>query len=65
MRHFLSLVASYRNSGRIGDQAKALVLMKVLSKGDDRIIVQLYTKQIFTFHRKRFHQEYQKLLTGS
>ena len=45
MRHFLSLVASYRNSGRIGDQAKALVLMKVMSKGDDRIIVQLYISQ--------------------
>ena len=45
MRHFLSLVASYHNSGRIGDQAKALVLMKVMSKGDDRIIVQLYISQ--------------------
>ena len=53
MRHFLSLVASYRNSGRIGDQAKALVLMKVMSEGDDRIIVQLYTKQMIHISQEK------------
>ena len=53
MRHFLSLVASYHNSGRIGDQAKALVLMKVMSKGDDRIIVQLYTKQMIHISQEK------------
>ena len=66
-----SLVASH-NSGRIGGKAKALVLVTVMSKGDDRAIVQLsndfskaaeqllFETEKFTFHRKRFHREYQR-----
>ena len=41
MGQLLSLVASCHNFVRIGGKAKALVLLKVMSKGDDRIIVQL------------------------
>ena len=40
MGQLLSLVASYHNFVRIGGKAKDLVL-KVMSKGDGRIIVQL------------------------
>ena len=40
MGQLLSLVASCHISGRIGGKAKALVLVKVKNKGDDRIIVQ-------------------------
>ena len=40
MWQLLSLVASCHNSGGIGGKAKVLVLTKVMSKGDDRIIVQ-------------------------
>ena len=70
MGQLLSLVASCYIIGRIGGNAKALVLVKVMSEGDERIIVHLsnifqtqqssyYTKQ------KKFHQEYEKLFTGS
>ena len=41
MGQLLSLVASYHNFVRIGGKATALVLLKVMSKGNDRIIVQL------------------------
>ena len=40
MGELLSLVASCHISRRIGGKAKALVLPKVKSKRDDRIIVQ-------------------------
>ena len=40
MGQLLSLVANYHNSARVGGKAKALVLANVMSKGDDRIIVQ-------------------------
>ena len=43
MGQLLSLVASCHNSRRIGGKAKALILAKVMSKGDDRIIVQPLT----------------------
>ena len=39
MGQLLSLVANCHTSGRIGGKAKDLVLAKVMSKGDDRIIV--------------------------
>ena len=41
MGQLLSRVASCHNCGRIGGKAKAFVLVKVMSKGDDKIIVQL------------------------
>ena len=41
MGQLLSLVASCYNFVRIGGKAKDLVLVKVMSKGYDRIIVQL------------------------
>ena len=75
MGQLLSLVASCHNFVRIG--GKALVLLKVMSKGDDRIIVQisnnfskaaeqlLHKTEVITFHRKKFHHKYQKLLTGA
>ena len=40
MGELLSLVANCHNSGRTGSKATALVLAKVMSKRDDRIIVQ-------------------------
>ena len=40
MEQLLSLVASYHIFGRIGGKAKALVLAKVKSKANDRIIVE-------------------------
>ena len=40
MGQLLSLVANCHNSCRIGGKAKALVLAKVMNKGDGRIIVQ-------------------------
>ena len=60
-----------------GGKAKSLVWVKVTSKEDDRIIVQslnhfskaaeqLVNKQNwFTFHRKKFPQDNQILLTGA
>ena len=41
MGQLLSLVASYHNFVRISGKAKALVLLKVMTKGDYKIIVQL------------------------
>ena len=41
MGQILSLVASCHTFVRIGGKAKASVLLEVMSKGDDRIIVQL------------------------
>ena len=41
MVQLLSLVASCHNFVRIGSKTKTLVLLKVTSKKDDRIIVQL------------------------
>ena len=41
MGQLLSLVLSCHNSGRIGGKSRALVLVKVLTKGDDGIILQL------------------------
>ena len=61
----------------IGGKAKTLARAKVMSKGDNRIIVQssndflkaaehpLTKQEWFTFHRKKLPQEYQKLLTGA
>ena len=40
MGKFLSLEANCHNSGRICGKAKASVLAKAMSKGDDRIIIQ-------------------------
>ena len=40
MGQLLSMVASCHVSGRLGGKIKALVIAKVKSKEDDRIIVQ-------------------------